>query len=159
MDNNSPEPIICGISALYVPWKNYITPITLAYGLPLLCLNARVIWVLMKNRKKEELNSSFYMVFVLASITDSLFWIVNEIVARITMTPITNFILDWMPTRGVITSGIFFLSAYLFFAEMHITILTSLNRLISVVFPFSHKLRGLSKNLSNPGKKSTLGLS
>jgi hypothetical protein len=54
-------------------WMNYPGILALAYGFPSLCLNIRVIILLITKRKTKEFSSSFFMLFIIAVIMVRLF--------------------------------------------------------------------------------------
>ena len=53
---------------LDIHWKNNAAFLSLAYGVPTLALNIRVVSMLFLNRKREEFSSQFYTLFIIATI-------------------------------------------------------------------------------------------
>jgi hypothetical protein len=51
-----------------VGWKNEVAIMFLCYGLPLICLNMLLVIMLLVNRKRQEFSSSFYALFIVATI-------------------------------------------------------------------------------------------
>jgi hypothetical protein len=49
-------------------WRNVSGIAALAYGVPSLLLNLRIYTVILKNRKRKDFSSTFFRVFLIASI-------------------------------------------------------------------------------------------